>query len=372
MMKHFDVIILGGGPAGSATALALLQYGYSVLIIERSHYEDWRVGETLPPHACRPLAALDVWDLFLQERHLPSPATYAAWGAADLYPTHFIFNPYGHAWHLDRSRFDAMLALSAESAGAILVQGARVISAFYADLSWQLSIHSGDQPLQLEASFLVDATGRVGWLARSLNRKRIVCDTMLALIGVLTTQEANLVPEPVLYLEAVEDGWWYSAPVPDGSLIVTYITDRDYLPGSSPTRFWHDQLERTAHTLARCEGFQMGGERDDKVSVKSASTYILERPAGESWLAVGDAACTYDPLSSEGITKALRSALRAAETIHASFHGDAEALNSYVVETAREFDDYLAQRAQYYCQETRWPASRFWMRRQAVYPLPQP
>src|SRR5438045_2486728 len=115
-MNRFTVIILGGGPAGTATALALLKYGYSVLILERSLYEDWRVGETLPPHVQTLLGSLGLWDHFLQDGHLPSPAILAAWGSAHLFETHFIFNPYGLGWHLDRMRFDAMLTLAAEDA----------------------------------------------------------------------------------------------------------------------------------------------------------------------------------------------------------------------------------------------------------------
>ena len=218
----------------------------------------------------------------------------------------------------------------------------------------------------LEASFLVDATGRAGWLTRALGRKRILYDTMLALVGVLTAQTSASLVDPVLCLEATEDGWWYSAPVPDGSLVVVYMTDRDYLTGRDqpPMLFWRNQLERTMHTLVRSQGFHLGDE--GKVHVKSTSTYILERPAGEGWLAVGDAACTYDPLSGEGITKALASALRAAETIHATLQDDARAMDKYVVELARKFDGYLMQRARYYHQETRWSTSSFWLRRQVA------
>lgn len=362
-MKRFDVIVLGGGPAGTATAMALLKHGYSVLVIERSHYEDWRVGETLPPHVCMPLAALGVWDHFLHDGHLSSPATYAAWGSAELYPTHFIFNPYGPGWHLDRRRFNALLARSAEAAGARLLQDTRVVTASYTDPHWHLRINAEGQQGELEASFLVDATGRSGWLARSLARKRIIYDDMLALVRVLKPQRSATSTDcsPVLYLEATENGWWYSAPVPDGALVIAHITDRDHLTtsGLSPVLFWADRLGRTEHTLARSRSFQIDGE----VHVKSASTYILERPAGPGWLAVGDAACTYDPLAAEGITKALRSSLRAAETIHAALQGDAEAPNNYVIELASEFGDYLIQRVQYYRRETRWPASLFWRRR---------
>lgn len=359
-MKRFSVIILGGGPAGTATALALVNQGYSVLILERSHYEDWRVGETLPPHVQTLLSPLGVWDRFLQGGHLPSPAIHAAWGSPHLYETHFIFNPYGPGWHLDRQRFDAMLALAAEDAGAMVLRGVRVTSASYGNQGWQLLVQGRET--HLEASFLVDATGRSAWLARSLGTKQSSYDNMIGIIGILRPETSRTSVEPVLQLEAAEEGWWYSAPLPGGSLVVTYITDRDYLTRNRlrHTLFWLGQLERTRHTAARSRGFCIEGN----VLVKSASSYKLERPAGRGWIVVGDAASTYDPLSAEGVCKAIRSALGAAETIHSYLTGNDTILDEYMLGTAKEFEDYLAQRVQYYRREVRWPTSLFWSRRQ--------
>jgi flavin-dependent dehydrogenase len=360
-MKSFSVIILGGGPAGTATALALLKHGYSVLLLERSHYQDWRVGETLPPHVQPLLGSLGIWDRFLQSGPLPSAAIQAAWGSAQLYERQFIFRPFGPGWHLDRQRFDAMLAVAAEEAGATLLRDTRVTRVSYDTGSWHLLIQKGEMPLRLEASFLVDATGRLSWLARSLGRKRIAYDTMIGLVGVLRPQTSRTSLDAVLQLEAAEEGWWYSAPVPDGSLLVTYLTDRDYLTtsGLRHTHFWLSKLECTVHTLARSRGFQLDGD----VRVKSASTSRLDTPADDGWVAVGDAASTYDPLSAEGVCKALRSGVKAAETIHHQLMGNTGRVQMHLLEVANEFEDYLAQRVQYYRREMRWPTSLFWSRR---------
>ena len=67
-----------------------------------------------------------MWEPFLAAGHLPSPGVLSVWGEEELYQTHFIFNPYGQGWHLDRQRFDAMLAQAARQAGARLCCGAQV------------------------------------------------------------------------------------------------------------------------------------------------------------------------------------------------------------------------------------------------------
>jgi flavin-dependent dehydrogenase len=84
---------------------------------------------------------------------------------------------------------------------------------------------------------------------------------------------------------------------------------------------------------------------------------------GERWIAVGDAATTYDPLSSQGIFKALQSGILASYAICDFFKGTPGGLEKYEALIKQEFDDYLATRADYYGQERRWQASPFWQRR---------
>jgi len=99
----YDVVILGGGPAGSATALGLKRSDATcrVALIEKTDYSGLRIGETLPPPARQPLTELGVWDAFLRRSPLESPGTRAAWGSARCHENEFIFSPYGRGWHLD-------------------------------------------------------------------------------------------------------------------------------------------------------------------------------------------------------------------------------------------------------------------------------
>ena len=77
--REVDVIVIGGGPAGLATAIALAQRDWSVTILERSHYESTRIGETLPPEIKQPLFALGTWGRFLADGPIESPGITAAW-----------------------------------------------------------------------------------------------------------------------------------------------------------------------------------------------------------------------------------------------------------------------------------------------------
>src|SRR5262245_58530852 len=138
MSVQCEVVIAGGGPAGAAAAIALAKAGRSVVVIERSAYDQTRIGETLPPAARKPLAQLGMWDDLIEQRHAPTPANISAWGTDDLNETHFIFNPNGNGWRLDRRQFDAMLASTAAKLGAAVHTDAHINTCRESSGCWEL------------------------------------------------------------------------------------------------------------------------------------------------------------------------------------------------------------------------------------------
>jgi 2-polyprenyl-6-methoxyphenol hydroxylase-like FAD-dependent oxidoreductase len=362
-MIRSEVIVIGGGPAGAATALALARNGSAVLVLERSQYEHWRVGETLPPFARVLLDQLGVWDRFLAGDPTPSHAIYSAWGSDDLLAHDFIFNPHGSGWHINRKSFDAMLARAAEDVGATVLRGAKIISLSRRIDCWRIVFRREGKTLEAETPFLVDATGRAGWLARSQGSNWLSYDQLIGLTGILTPVSLMPTVASVLLLEVGEHGWWYSAPLPDGSFVVSYMTDADYLTASrlAPTIFWRENLERTTHTRARVQEFRLAGA----VRVRKASTGRLDRVAGPGWVAIGDAASVYDPLSGTGLSKAIQSGLTVAQSLSGHAALNCTVLDDYAAGFVKEFANYLEQWAKYYSMEKRWPDSLFWHRRQA-------
>ena len=98
----------------------------------------------------------------------------------------------------------------------------------------------------------------------------------------------------------------------------------------------------------------------DSLLVYPAPSYLLDGVAGDRWLAVGDAAAAYDPISSQGIHKPLSDGLQAAEAIAAVLEGDTQRLDEYRSSVAARFDNYLSVRNYFHGQEQRWPNSPFW------------
>lgn len=359
------VAVIGGGPAGAAVAIRLARAGCPVMLIEGDR-PNGPIGENLAPAAKPLLQAVGAWDSFLEAGHRPCYANQSAWGSSRLAECDFMHDPYGCGWHLDRSRFDEMLRRVAGEAGAVRHAGTRLTLCDPDPRGgWRLSLASDGGVAGLHAQLVVDATGRASRFARTQGAHRTSYDRLVGAACLLRYERGDTVDEDGRTLvEAVEQGWWYSARVPEG-LLVVYMTDGDLL-AAGPARSaggWAALLSATAHTARRVRA--RGDRPTPSLRIAQAMSSLLDAPAGDGWLAVGDAAASYDPLSSRGITTALATGLKAADCILAWRAGDHGALVAHAKEVTRAFHDYLDEHAAYYALEQRWPDSVFWRRRAA-------
>jgi len=356
----FDVAIVGGGPAGSATALALRAHApsLSVALIETSRYESPRIGETLPPPARQMLEHLGVWEAFRAQGHREVFGTRAVWGTRCPLDNDFIYVPGGTGWHLDRAAFDAMLATEARRRGTALMLDTRVHRTERTGRAgWRLALSSGGA---LRARFIVDATGGGAVFARRWGARLVDSDR---LVGVARFFEGGG-DDPRTLVEAFEHGWWYTAGLPGGGRITVCMTDADL--ARSLNLIEADRWCRTLEAMPNVGALSHDAKACGPIVVRPSPSRRLEPAAGHDWLAVGDSASRFDPLSSQGIAKALRSGIFAAYAIGDRLSRcDDSGLGRYRRYALGEFRRYAETRASYYRQEQRWPASPFWRRRHA-------
>ena len=188
-----DVAILGGGPAGAATALALRQHApeLSVLLVERSDETKRRIGETLPPGVEPVLEQLGIWDKFRQEGHLPAYGTRTSWGGGALVEQSFMMSARGDGWHLDRRQFDRFLLAEAQQCGTDVIWPGQVQDVKRDDDGWTLRVSRSQTEFETHARFVVDATGRSAWFARRFGRA--VASASDSLVGAFRFFQADKV-----------------------------------------------------------------------------------------------------------------------------------------------------------------------------------
>jgi flavin-dependent dehydrogenase len=336
----FDVAIAGGGPAASAAALFLARGGLRVIIVERGDDRGDKPGESLAPAAKPLLQRLGVWDDLARDGHLPCHGNRSVWGSDRVDELPFVFSPYGHGWHLDRRRFEQRLSERACEAGALRVTGTSVRAIERIGGGWRL-----DCGEPVEAPFVIDATGRASRVARMLGARRVIHDPLVALVAFLESDDVDR--DSHTFIEATEDGWWYTAALPRNRLAAMFITEPP-APAFAPA----------GETLARIE--RHGYRLTAPPRVVDAGSARLDTLGGDGWLAIGDAAMSLDPLSSHGIAAALHGGLLAAEAI---LGGDAR---RYFHAMEAMWSGYVSMRQAYYAAERRWPGSAFWARRRSA------
>jgi flavin-dependent dehydrogenase len=354
-----QVAIVGGGPAGLASAIALARAGISSHVVERTDYDTARVGEHLPPGSKPLFASLGLSGLLNDEIHLPCPGIRSAWGTDEAVDKDYLFHPHGQGVNLSRPAFDQALADHARRAGVTVATGGKVAKLSRAGQGWDLAYARPDGQCVIKADFLIDATGRAASIAKRLGARPRVFDDLVG----MAAQVAAAGEDRRVYIESLECGWWYSAKLTNNKFIAVFMTDSDLLgPGAGRARAWDAMLAKSPLTRARLDP----QSRPEGLQVRTARSQRLDKMHGDGWLAAGDAAMSYDPLSSEGISKGIEGGRKAAAAAAASMKGDSSAGIGYAQEAGKTFAAYLSQRRGYYAAEKRWARSPFWQRRQSA------
>jgi len=358
---NYTALILGGGPAGAAAATVLARAGIDLLLVDAGTEALFRVGESLVPSAKALLKELGLWDAFIADGHIPCYGNYSAWGSSTISETDFIRSPYGHGWHLDRARFDATLRRTAAEAGAVLMQGARLLRFEREGDGWRVMMKRDGEIEELTCKWLLDCTGRSRRIATALGVERQFADRLIAFHARFRQEEGSAADrESRTLVESVPQGWLHTALLPGAERIVTLFTDPD-------TSLRRDARDREGFLEAIAESLHVARLlKEHRYAIieephaTDARSSRLDRFHGDGWLAAGDAATAFDPLSSQGIISALYSGLKAGTALVAHLAGDAGALDRYDMQISAVYERFLEERRKYYAMERRWPESGFW------------
>lgn len=325
--QTFDVGVVGAGPAGAAAAIVAQKAGLRVCAIESAWEppgdgsptpgaadEGLRAGESLAPAALRTLRRLGIHalaDILAPDEYMSCSANVSAWGSDQWIFRDAVSSPEGGGFHLLRHRFDAGLRARAAAMGVTFV-GGRSVRARREDeggIRWVLEVGSPDEAARsVHAHFLIDASGRGATVARRLGSSRRRLSDQVA--AVIWFRHAASDLDNTSRIRSVRDGWWYTARLPKGLRVAAFHG----LPADVArlTREPSHLLEHLARAAVLPSPLDVASLVQAPVTA-DAGVQICEPLGGAGWLSVGDAALSFDPLSSQGILFALYSGIRGAE-----------------------------------------------------------
>lgn len=357
---NVDVLIVGAGPAGLSAAIKFASWCRSVTVVEAGEIGDMRrAGEHIPPAGISNVAAVGLGNLLADQRHGSSSGVTSVWGIDVAVEKEYFCSVQRRGINLRRALFDESLARAAREAGATLFFSTRLVSLCRKSQRYRATVRDTAGLKSIEAPILVDASGRRAIAAKALG---LVPQRYDRLIGIGGRIESEPSEDPGrVYIESMEDGWWYGVELSQGEHLLTYMTDSTLLkrqPGGVRS-LWQERLQNS-HMLAP---LRRGRQRGSLEVFDAASQQMVGPLDDESFLAVGDAAMAFDPISSWGITKALCDGYYGARAMERESKGMKGATAEYVIRRRKEFGHYMTKRANFYHAEGRWRESEFWQSR---------
>jgi flavin-dependent dehydrogenase len=359
-----DVAVVGGGPAGAAVATLLGSYGRSVLLIDRARFPRARIGESLPPKVEPLLQILGVAERVNAAGFARMRGTTVAQGRGI---TSHDFHPAGArlGYQVDRGELDRMLLERAREAGAtvleqavftgILREGERITG---------LTFTQGGHQAVVQASFVVDASGAAAVVARALGIKRRDAIRTVAIAGYWA--EAKVpegFPSTNTLFEMLPDGWVWSLLRADGLRNVTLGVDPSSIKSveGGGAELYLEKIRGSTLVGPLLERARLVG----KVEIHDATWSSAETHAGAGFLLAGDAAATIDPLTSQGVYKALQSGIVAAAAINTCLvrPEDSDLALAYYREAQEEFRRNYAEISLSFYRASPFAAEPFWRTR---------
>lgn len=334
-----DVVVLGAGPAGSAAAGLLAHWGHDVLLIDRAGGRR-PLAESLPPSCTGLLEATRLRSAVDAAGFVRATGNTVWWGGEPVRVEHFPGGATGYQVQSDQ--FDAIARQVAANAGAAVWRPANPFSIETGPDSHSLrvSVDGGDR--EVEASWVLDCTGRTGVIARIKRPAVTAALRTMAVVGEWERPEGwGLPDETHTLVESAPWGWGWSVPVTATRRFMTVMLDPAATPlaaGPDLALRYHDLLG----DLPALGGLVKGAAIDGAPWACDATPYAGEVILGPRQLAVGDAASFIDPLSSFGVKKALASAWLAAVTVHTSLLDPARSASALDLFAEREREYVVA------------------------------
>src|ERR671929_1358040 len=328
----YDVIVMGGGPAGSSVAGILAREGRQVILFEKEIFPRHHIGESLMTDTYWTFRRLGLLEKLKASPFVRKYSVQFANSAGKESRPFYFFEAVHHesavTWQITRAQFDHLLIDHAAEQGAVVHQGMLVKQVLF----------EGDQAVGVEvqmqdgtrekffAKVIVDATGQAAmlsnkfrWRIRDPKLKKAVLYSYFK--GAHREKDLNGGATLVLRTPLGSNGWFWYIPLENDITSVGVVADPEYLVkgrGQDLAKIFQEEVEKCEPCRRRIEG----AERVDKIYSILDYSYRSKQNAGNGFILIGDAYGFLDPIYSSGVLLALKMAELAADAIHDAFRHD--------------------------------------------------
>jgi flavin-dependent dehydrogenase len=357
-----DILVAGGGPAGATIARLLAGFGFQVALVEKRRFPRHQIGESLTPQILPILDFLGVRSEVEAAGFLRMAGHTVCWGSSQPRTSYYSPDRLRRGFQAWRADFDSRLLVHAQKGGVQVIEGNAVDSITLDGSAVTIHTRSGS----CTAAFFIDASGHSGILARHGFRQRDTTFQTLALTG-YWNDAVNLsgIDHANTILETYPHGLVWSVPLHNGLRNVTLLIDwqlGNRIRQAGLEQFYHSELRQVSYVTSLLTDARLV----QPLQVFDATWYTASTFASERFLLVGDAGLFVDPLSSEGVHKAMASAITGAVVVNTILKrpATANAARKFYEDSQRNtYESHYAESMRYYREEQRWSEATFWAKR---------
>lgn len=322
---EWDVLVIGGGPAGASAATVLADHGHRVLIIEREKFPRYHVGESLIPFTYGPLERIGMIDKLRSSAFTRKYSVQFVSPNGQASQPFYFFNRYdretvAQTWQVLRSEFDQMTLDNAREHGASVVEQTEVLELLKAGdrVTGVRARHDDGQVLDYTAPMVLDCTGkeafstvRQGWRMKDPFLNKVAVWTYYT--GALREQGIDEGATTVAFVP--ERGWFWYIPQHNNRVSVGVVAEGKYLTRDG-IRSPREIFQREIHQNAWIRDHLAPGVQDGEYYITNEYTFHSRHCGCEGLLLVGDSFAFLDPVFSSGLMLALKAGVMAGDAVH--------------------------------------------------------